>query len=54
MPVLDGTSTVWVVLDESGRVLVMASGAGAHEFAIEQAGHDRRVVELGSDEVRAA
>ncbi len=54
MPVLEGTSTVWVVLDQAGEVVVMASGADAREFAAEWAQLGYPVVELAPDEVNAA
>jgi hypothetical protein len=50
----DGTSTVWVVLDEDDRVVVMASGADAAAFAAECAEQGQRVVELGVGSVVAA
>ncbi len=54
MRVIDGTSTVWVVLDHDGEVIVMASGAGAEEFAAGWAERGYQVVELPRDEVSAA
>ena len=54
MRVIDGTSTVWVVLDDDGEVVVMASGAGAEEFAAGWAERGYRVVELPQTEVNAA
>ena len=50
----DGTSTVWAVLDEDDRIVVMASGADAAAFAAECAAQGRRVVELRDDSVVAA
>jgi hypothetical protein len=50
----EGGPTVWVVLDEAGDVLVMASGADAPEFAAEYAERGTRVVELRADAVAAA
>jgi len=50
----EGTSTVWVVLDDQDQVLVMASGADAAAFAAEWAEEGRRVVELHGDSVAAA
>ena len=54
MRVVDGTSGVWVVLDEAGEVVVMASGAGAEEFAGGWAERGYRIVELRQDEFNAA
>ena len=50
----EGDQTVWAVLDEAGRVVVMASGADAPEFAAEWAERGARVVELRADSVAAA
>ena len=50
----EGTSTLWVVLDDEDRVLVMAAGADAAAFAAEWAERGARVVELGDGSVAAA
>jgi len=50
----DATSTLWVVLDDDGQVVVMAEGADAAAFAAEWAERGARVVELGSDAFAAA
>jgi hypothetical protein len=54
VPVIEETSTVWVVLDDADQVVVMASGSDAAEFAAEWAERGYRVVELRPDEVVAA
>jgi hypothetical protein len=50
----DGTSTLWVVLDDTGGVVVMAEGADAAAFAADWAARGLRVVELRADQVAAA
>jgi len=50
----DATSTVWVVLDDDGQVVVMAEGTDAAAFAAEWAERGARVVELRRDGVAAA
>ena len=47
-------STLWVVLDEDGEVIVIAAGADAPAFAAEWARSGARVVELQVDSVAAA
>ncbi len=54
MRAIDGTAAMWVVLDEDGEVVVMASGSGAEEFAAGWAERGYRVVEMAQDEVSAA
>jgi len=54
MPVIEGTSTVWAVLDDADEVVVMASGADAAAFAAEWVERGYRIVELRPDEVVAA
>ena len=54
MRVIDGDAAVWVVLDPEGEVVVMASGAGAPEFAASWAERGYRAVELPQSEVTAA
>jgi hypothetical protein len=54
MRVIDDGAGVWVILDPQGEVLVMASGAGAEEFAASWAERGYRVVELPQSEVSAA
>jgi hypothetical protein len=50
----EGGSTVWVVLDDAGDIVVMASGADAPDFAAEYAERGAQVVELRADSVAAA
>ena len=54
MRVIDGAAAVWVILDPQGEVVVMASGAGAEEFAASWAERGYRAVELPQSEVSAA
>ena len=54
MPVIEGISTVWAVLDDADEVVVMASGADAAAFAAEWVQRGYRIVELRPDEVVAA
>jgi len=54
MPVIEGTTTVWAVLDDADQVVVMASGAEAAAFAAEWAERGYRIVELRPGEVIAA
>jgi hypothetical protein len=54
MRVIDDAAVVWVILDPRGDVVVMASGAGAEEFAASWAERGYRVVELPQSGVSAA
>ena len=54
MRVIDEAAAVWVILDPRGEVVVMASGAGAEEFAASWAERGYRAVELPQSEVTAA
>jgi len=50
MSTLSVVETVWVVLDDEGRVVIICSGGDAQNLADEW--HDRgyRVVQLGANE----
>ncbi len=50
----EAVSTVWVVLDDAGQVVVRAGGADAPAFAAEWAERGARVVELRNGSVAAA
>lgn len=49
MEVLDRTATAWAVIDESYEVVVIASGADAHEVAAEWTDLGYRVVPLAGE-----
>jgi len=50
----EARSTLWVVLDDAGEVMVIAGGADAPAFAAEWAANGARVVELRDGSVAAA
>jgi hypothetical protein len=50
----EARSTLWVVLDDDGQVVVMAGGADAAAFAAEWAETGARVVEWSDGSVVAA
>jgi len=53
-PVIDETTTLWVVLDQADQVVVIAAGVDAAGFAAEWADRGYRIAELRPDEVVAA
>jgi len=54
MAVLEKTSVVWVVLDHSGEVVLMCTGADAPTLVEEWRERGYRTTQLALDEIDAA